>query len=194
MKSATVYSWSRLSAAFTTASRSVKIPTSRSSSHTRTQSVRASCIWRMAFATPSPGETTTISANPRSWRWSPSTDWLYSSAGCGMSAVRRSAPQLPQVSSPSKLSWWQTGQSTARLLDRPGLAGEQRLRKVALAELLDRLLDLGVDEIRVGRPLDVAEDADWHRELGPPQPRQDQREGRILGVRVVDQQVVLAHA
>ena len=51
-----------------------------------------------------------------------------------------------------------------------------------------------VHQVRVGRLADVAQDADGHRELRPEHPRQDQREVRVVGVRVVDEQVVLGDA
>ena len=57
MKSSTRYRPSRLSTAFTAASRSVKIPTRRSSSHTSRQSVSSWCISRIASATGSDGAT-----------------------------------------------------------------------------------------------------------------------------------------
>ena len=117
-----------LPATFTTASRSVKIPTSRSPSRTSRQSVAASCIRRSASATVIPASTTLGSpdaervevARPGSCRGT-------RCAGCGTSAAERSAPQLAHVSSPSKLSWRQTGQSMGRLplLDGPGLAGQR---------------------------------------------------------------------
>ena len=112
----------------------------------------------------------------------------------------RSAPQLSQMSAPIEvLEAADAGRVIPRapswLLDRPGLAAAQRPRRGRPRRTSPPPPSIwsSISSV-VGRPLDRAQDADRHREVRPEHPRQDQREVRVLGVLVVDEQVRLGDA
>src|SRR3954469_1806207 len=108
---------------------------------------------------------------PRSSRCIPSSRPWNVVAGWARSVFQRSAPQFAQTSSPAKLPNRQTGQITGapplELVDRPGLAGVEKLPEVPRAAGRRRLGELVVQHLVVRRPGDPPDHADGHRELGP---------------------------
>src|SRR5579884_286740 len=114
-------------------------------------------------------------------------------AAVGWSSWVRSCWQQLHSSAPGRLSCMQVGQimrRALRLLDDPDVVAGEQVFQLALALGLDRLLDLLVEHLVVGRPLDGAEDADALREARVDHPAEQVGEARLLGPLVVDEQVV----
>src|SRR5688572_33415065 len=72
----------------------------------------------------------------------------------------------------------------------PDVALAEELVEVGIA-LLHRLRDLLVEQVVVGRALDGADDADWHRVLRVIHAAEHERYGWILQGLVVDEDVLL---
>src|SRR6185436_3863480 len=182
-------------ATLSTASRSVKIPTSRPPSTTSTQSMPLSCIRRIASSTSVAASTISGAATPSASRCSPNSWPRNEVAGSGTSRPARSEPQLSQTSDPSRFSKPQVGQRiSVPLLDGPGLAAREGRGKIALAGRRDCGDDLLLDQLVVRRPRDRPQDADGYREIGPEHPREHECEVWLLRGLVVDEEIRLADA
>ena len=118
-------------AAFSSTSRSVRMPTSLPPSLTRTEATRFFCMPWIARATGSLGDTAGGSSASTSASVTVRMCSVNSSSTPGRSRLVRSLPQLSQESTPGMLSVWQSGQIIAAslpgLVNDPGIAfGEER--------------------------------------------------------------------